>query len=150
MNKRSHEPDHPQDSPASDPLAADDGGREIATALDTDTSAPATAPETGAHSDRRTAESDDLPDSSGGRLGSAWVGLVLGALVTILLLVFIVQNIESVDVKYFGWAFEFPLGVLVLLAAIAGALIMAMFAGYRILQLRMRARKTRKLASRGH
>ena len=41
---------------------------------------------------------------------------------------------------------ETLLGVLILLSAIAGALIMAMFAGFRILQLRMRARKARKLA----
>ena len=67
---------------------------------------------------------------------------------TILLLVFIVQNSDSAEVQYFGWTFMLPLGVLVLLAAIAGALIMALFAGFRILQLRMRAHKARKLASR--
>jgi len=89
-------------------------------------------------------ESTVFPDSSGGRLVSAWVGLVLGALVTILLLVFIVQNSASAEVQYFGWTFMLPLGVLVLCAAIAGALIMALFAGVRILQLRMRAHKARK------
>lgn len=89
-----------------------------------------------------------FPDSSGGRLGSVWIGLVLGALVTILLLVFIVQNSASADVQYFGWTFMLPLGVLVLCAAIAGALIMALFAGVRILQLRMRAHKARKAINR--
>lgn len=123
---------------------------EIAGADDTHAGAPATGAESDDKAPRRTKDADRPPSSSGGMLGSAWVGLVLGALVTILLLVFIVQNIESVDVQYFGWAFEVPLGVLVLLAAIAGALIMAMLAGYRILQLRMRAHKARRLASRGH
>lgn len=143
MNKRSHDPDHPQDAPLADPLATETGGRDITPVEDTH----ATGTVTTSGRDSRDSHVDDLPDSSGGKLGSAWIGLVLGAIVTILLLVFIVQNIESVDVQYFGWGFEFPLGVLVLLAAIAGALIMAMFAGYRILQLRMRARKTRKIAT---
>ena len=56
----------------------------------------------------------------------------------------------STDVRYLGWEFSLPLGVLILLAAIAGALIMALFAGFRILQLRMRARKARKLSARAH
>ena len=69
---------------------------------------------------------------------------------TVLLLIFIAQNTTSTDVRYLGWEFSLPLGVLILMAAIAGALIMALFAGFRILQLRMRARKARKLATRAH
>ena len=76
------------------------------------------------------------------------MGLVLGALVTILLLIFIAQNTTSTDVRFLGLEFTLPLGVLILFAAIAGALIMALFAGFRILQLRMRARKARKLTAR--
>lgn len=146
MDKRSHDPDHPQDTPLADPLATNPGGGDITPVDDTHPTRANTAQE------RETQDSrfDELPDSSGGKLGSAWIGLVLGAIVTVLLLVFIVQNIESVDVQYFGWGFAFPLGVLVLLAAIAGALIMAMFAGYRILQLRMRARKARRIATHQH
>lgn len=87
-------------------------------------------------------------DTTGGRLGSAWVGLVLGALVTILLLIFVAQNTTSTEVSFLGWQFTLPLGVLILFAAIAGALIMALFAGFRILQLRMRARKVRKISAR--
>lgn len=90
----------------------------------------------------------EVPDTTAGLLGSAWVGLVLGALVTILLLIFIAQNTTSTDVQFLGLHFSLPLGVLVLLSAIVGALIMALFAGFRILQLRMRARKARKLARR--
>lgn len=122
---------------------------EITPVEDTHAAAPATVAEqdTTERADTRRAASG-YPDSAGGRLGSAWVGLVLGALVTILLLVFIVQNSDSAEVQYFGWTFMLPLGVLVLFAAIAGALIMALFAGFRILQLRMRAHKARKLTTR--
>lgn len=96
----------------------------------------------------RTSDQAQPPvvDSSAGLLGSAWVGLVLGAIVTILLLIFIAQNTTATEVQYLGLHFTLPLGVLILLAAIAGALIMALFAGFRILQLRMRARKARKIA----
>lgn len=78
----------------------------------------------------------------GGKLGSAWVALVVGAVITVVLLVFVVQNNHNVETRFFGWEFSLPQGVQLLLAAIAGALIMALFAGVRILQLRMRARRT--------
>lgn len=143
MATRSHDP--------VDPLHHDStaGSFETAPMEDTHAAAPATVPAEDTGSGRRTSDRD-LPDSSGGKLGSAWIGLVLGALVTILLLIFIAQNTASTDVSYFGWQFTLPLGVLVLFAAIAGALIMALFAGFRILQLRMRARKVRKISARGH
>lgn len=115
---------------------------------DTHASAPATVPAEDAGDSRH--RDVDMPDTAGGLLGSAWVGLVLGALVTILLLIFIAQNTTSTDVSFLPWEFSLPLGVLILFAAIAGALIMALFAGFRILQLRMRARKVRKLSAQRH
>lgn len=108
-----------------------------------DASAPATRDASGTGRGRQA--NDAVPDSAAGRLGSAWVGLVLGALVTILLLIFIAQNTTATEVQYLGLHFSLPLGVLILFAAIAGALIMALFAGFRILQLRMRARRARKV-----
>jgi uncharacterized integral membrane protein len=142
MTKRSHDPVDP------DPTVPS-GSTEITPVEDTHASAPATVPADTSLVDGRD-HGADLPDTSAGRLGSAWVGLVLGALVTILLLIFIAQNTTSTDVRYLGWEFSLPLGVLILFAAIAGALIMALFAGFRILQLRMRARKARKLTARRH
>ncbi|UVE95634.1 lipopolysaccharide assembly LapA domain-containing protein [Dietzia sp. B32] len=140
MAQRSHDPtDRPQAAPV--------GGHDEIPVEDTHASSTP-VPTDGAVETTRTHEQDALPDSSGGLLGSAWVGLVLGALVTILLLIFIAQNTASTDVRYLGLQFSLPLGVLILFAAIAGALIMALFAGFRILQLRMRARKARKLTTR--
>lgn len=121
---------------------------ETALAPTDDSSTHAAVPATVDPVDHRPNGHDSAPDSSAGRLGSAWIGLVLGALVTILLLIFIAQNTVSTEVQYLGLQFALPLGVLILFAAIAGALIMALFAGFRILQLRMRARKARKLSSR--
>lgn len=140
MTTRSHDP--------VDPQQPDSAAGEVAPLQDTHASVSATVPteDTGVRRNKDV----ELPDSAGGKLGSAWVGLVLGALVTIVLLIFIAQNTESTDVNFLGWGFSLPLGVLILFAAIAGALIMALFAGFRILQLRMRARKMRKLSAHRH
>ena len=138
MTTRSHHPDDTggsEHTPETAVVPVDDSASEAP--------APATRdePRTGRGRQATTA----APDSAAGRLGSAWVGLVLGALVTILLLVFIAQNTTATEVQYLGLYFSLPLGVLILFAAIAGALIMALFAGFRILQLRMRARRARKV-----
>jgi uncharacterized integral membrane protein len=75
------------------------------------------------------------------RAGYAWTGLVAGILILILLLIFIVQNLEQVQVHFFFWDFSLPLGVTVLLSVIGGAAVMASVGGIRILQLRKAAKK---------
>lgn len=70
------------------------------------------------------------------RVAGAWIGLIVGALILILLLVFIVQNNTSTEFSILFWDFSLPLGVAMLFAAVAGALIMALAGGARILQLR--------------
>lgn len=140
MTKRSHEsvePDHIAGDTAAAPALED-----------THASVSAPVPVEDSPGVRKDHRAEQITDSSGGKLGSAWVILVLGALVTILVLIFIAQNTETTGVRYLGVEFSLPLGVLILFAAIAGALIMALFAGFRILRLRMRARKARKMSTR--
>ncbi|WP_245663468.1 LapA family protein [Nocardia inohanensis] len=78
------------------------------------------------------------------RAGYAWVGLVLAAILGIVVLVFILQNLEQARVELFMWTWNLPIGVLVLLAVIVGALGTALVGGYRILQLRRAAKKATK------
>lgn len=73
---------------------------------------------------------------------TTWAALIVGALLLILLLVFIMQNQQSVELTLFAWKFSFPAGVGFLLAAIAGALIMALVGGVRMLELRRLAKKS--------
>lgn len=75
------------------------------------------------------------------KAAATWTGLVVGAVVLVILLVFILQNLDAVPVSIFVWTFELPLGVSMLLAAIAGALVMALAGGVRILQIRRAAKK---------
>jgi uncharacterized integral membrane protein len=70
--------------------------------------------------------------------------MVVGALTAIVLLIFILQNPTSVRVTFLSWHFSLPVGGGALLAAIAGALIMAVVGGLRILQIR---RVAKRLAS---
>jgi len=56
-------------------------------------------------------------------------------------LVFILQNDNSVQISFFALDGVLPLGVALLLAAIAGVLLVAIPGSLRILQLRRAARR---------
>ena len=75
------------------------------------------------------------------RTGVLWVGLILSALVLLLLLVFILQNDAPVLISFFALEGVLPSGVALLLAAIAGMLLVAIPGSLRILQLRRAARR---------
>ncbi|WP_216893347.1 LapA family protein [Nocardia alni] len=75
------------------------------------------------------------------RAGYTWVSLVVAAIIGIIVLIFILQNLDQVHVSLFFWSFSLPLGVTVLLSVIAGALVMGLVGGWRILQLRRVARR---------
>ncbi|WP_063059664.1 LapA family protein [Nocardia sienata] len=107
---------------------------------------PPAPPPPGAPTGRKPA-----PDATGGkptvdthrrkeveksRVGNAWVALIVAALLGIVLLIFILQNSESTEVEMLFWNFSLPLGVTILLSVIAGALVMALVGGVRIVQLR--------------
>ena len=73
--------------------------------------------------------------------GGLWVGLILSALVLLLLLVFILQNGDPVQISFFAFEGVLPTGVALLLAAIAGILLVAIPGSLRIMQLRRAARR---------
>jgi len=85
-------------------------------------------------------QSDAIPKTRTARAHNA---LIAGAIVLILLLVFILENTESVKISYFGAGFHMPLGVALLLAAIGGALLVGIFGAARIVQLRRTVRRKR-------
>lgn len=73
-----------------------------------------------------------------------WIGLVLSAVVLVFLLIFILQNQEDVQVTFLGATGELPTGVALLLAAVAGVLVVAIPGTGRILQLRRAAHRARQ------
>jgi uncharacterized integral membrane protein len=78
-------------------------------------------------------------------MGGAWTGLALAAVILVFLLIFILENGQQATVAYFGAHGHLPLGVALLLAAVAGALLVVIPGTGRILQLRATARRHRKL-----
>jgi uncharacterized integral membrane protein len=78
------------------------------------------------------------------RMGGAWVGLALGAVVLVLLLVFILENGRKVNISFFGAHGHMPLGVALLLAAALGVLLVVIPGTGRLIQLRRTARRHRK------
>lgn len=79
------------------------------------------------------------------RMGGLWVAAALSALVLLLLLIFIVENGQRVSISYFGAHGHLPLGVALLLAAVLGVLLVVIPGTGRIIQLRMAARRHRRL-----
>lgn len=77
----------------------------------------------------------------GTRAGTLWAGVSGGAVVLILLVIFIAQNSEEVSVHFLGASGRVSLAVSLLLSAIAGVLILAVPSGARILQLRKSLRQ---------
>ena len=79
-----------------------------------------------------------------GVTGGTWIALILGALILVMLLIFILQNNVPADFAYLGWTFTLPLGVAMLFAAIAGVLVMALFGSVRLIKLSHRVRRLEK------
>jgi len=84
------------------------------------------------------------------RISSARTALITGIAVLILVLIFIIQNAHAVTVSFLGAHLQLSLAVALLLAAIAGALIMAAAGTARITQLRQSIRRDRRKSRAGN
>src|SRR5690242_17482105 len=78
------------------------------------------------------------------RTGGIWVAVGFFAVVLLLLLIFILQNGQKVDISYMGAHGHLPLGVALLLAAVCGVLLVVLAGTARISQLRTTARRHRR------
>jgi uncharacterized integral membrane protein len=129
-------PDDPHADPATDP-----GLRPVGYGYEGRTEAvgePATAP---VRTQRPADHDPGGPAVTRTRTGGLWTGLVLSALVLVVLLVFILQNLDPVQIRFLGITGQLPTGVALLLAAVAGLLLVAIPGGLRILQLRRMIRR---------
>lgn len=76
------------------------------------------------------------------KLGDLWVMLSFGAVILILLLVFVLQNGQRVEVHLYGAHWNAPVGVALLMAAAFGVLLVVVPGTGRIIQLKRAARRT--------
>ncbi|WP_427019275.1 LapA family protein (plasmid) [Pseudarthrobacter sp. P1] len=77
-----------------------------------------------------------------------WAATATGLVLLVLLIIFILQNQESITLRYFGWVGAVSLGVALFVAAVGGGILVAVAGAARIIQLRYRAshrpRQTRR------
>lgn len=67
--------------------------------------------------------------------------MAASGLVLVLLIIFIAQNTDPVDVTFLGWQGETPLAVALLVATVAGLFLATIAGSMRILQLRRRVKR---------
>jgi uncharacterized integral membrane protein len=115
-------------APRTDGAATVDGpGRTPAGTAGTDPSGPVDRPE-----QRKVT-----------RAGMVWVAVASALVVLILLIVFILQNQDYVQVKFFGLEGAVALGVALFIAAVGGGVLVAIAGAARIIQLRLAAHRQR-------
>jgi uncharacterized integral membrane protein len=111
---------------------------------------PATAPDPttpGPEAPERTAPAGATPTKDplrGSRTSGAWAAVVGLGILLLLLIIFIAQNTQTVQVAFLGWDGEAPLSVTLLIAAAAGLILATAAGSLRILQLRRRVRKGKR------
>ncbi len=76
--------------------------------------------------------------------GRVWVSIAVATVLLILLIIFIAENSESVTVSFLGASGHISLGLALLIAAVAGAVVTLLVGTARILQLRREVRRGRR------
>ena len=99
---------------------------------------------TGGGSDPAPQRRKDPDPLRGSRTSGFWAAVLALVVLLLLLAIFILQNTQKVEVSFFGWNGQSPLAATLLIAAVAGALVVAAAGALRILQLRRRIKRDRK------
>jgi uncharacterized integral membrane protein len=73
---------------------------------------------------------------AGTRASATWTAVVVGVIVFIALIIFIAGNTSSAPISFAGIHGHAPIAVMLLVAAVGGALVVVIAAAVRILQLR--------------
>jgi uncharacterized integral membrane protein len=90
-----------------------------------------------------SSQQEAYPGEAQTRLSGAWSALVAGVAALLVILVFILQNQQTVKLTFLVFHGSLPLAVALLLAVVSGAVLVLGFGGARILQLRRVARRAR-------
>lgn len=88
---------------------------------------------------------DSSPAAAGAlgltRAGAAWVATGAALVLLVVLVVFMLQNLTKVEVEFLGLSGTIPLGLALLIAAVAGGVVVAVAGVARVTQLRMSVRR---------
>ena len=84
--------------------------------------------------------SDTSHSAARTRISGAWAAVTVGLAAVVVVLVFALQNLKTVEVTFISMHWHLPLAILLLLVAVLGGLVVFAFGAARIVQLRMAAR----------
>jgi lipopolysaccharide assembly protein A len=111
--------------------------------------ATSTLPPPSANGSARPAPQAPSPGPLRTRISSMRIALIAGTVILVVVLIFIIQNAKTVSINFLGAHLHLSLAVALLLAAIAGALLMAAAGTARITQLRQTMRRDRHRRNAG-
>jgi uncharacterized integral membrane protein len=94
--------------------------------------------------DQEAAAAKPYPGERQTRLSGAWTALFVGIVALVVILVFILQNLQKVEVHFLGFQGQLPLAIALLFALVLGAVVVLALGAGRILQLRLVARRARR------
>lgn len=77
------------------------------------------------------------------RASAAWAAVIAALLLSVVLIVFVLQNPTMVVIHFLGWSGSVAVGMAMLIAAVTGGLLVATIGVARLTQLRVRAHRTR-------
>lgn len=78
------------------------------------------------------------------RTSAAWVGVVVAIIFGVALIDFIAQNTRDVRIDFFAASARMPVAVALLIAALAGAIVVVAVGVARVAQLRLTMRRQRR------
>jgi len=78
------------------------------------------------------------------RLSGTWTGVAVALVLLVMLLVFMLLNLNKVDMNFYGAHVHAPLAVALLFAVVLGSLLVFGLGAARILQVRLRAKRTHR------
>ena len=124
--------------------ATDTGPNKVASAPGarvTDTRPPAPDPSAQEVAPDGPTSADRSPQLT--RASAAWAASIGALLLSVVLIVFVLQNPTMVVINFLGWSGSLAGGMAMLIAAVTGGLLVAAIGVARLTQLRVREHRTR-------
>ena len=108
------------------------------------TAAASSAGMTPSPPDQEAGATKPYPGERQTRLSGAWTALFIGIGALVVILIFILQNLQKVEVHFLAFHGQLPLAIALLFALVLGAVVVLALGAGRILQLRLVARRARR------
>lgn len=93
-----------------------------------------------------TSSTDTSPKDARSRAGAAWLGISIAVFTSVILIIFLLQNTQNVEVSFLWLSGTLPLAIALLIAGVGVGILVVVIGTVRITQLRRRASHQRNRA----